>query len=73
MTDVKINYKSTRLACYYASFAMSSVFCLPPMLFVTFRESFGVSYTLLGTLVLVNFCTQLIIGTVFTFFSKHFK
>jgi len=73
MTDVKINYKRTRLACYYASFAMSSVFCLPPMLFVTFRESFGISYTLLGTLVLVNFCTQLIIDTVFTFFSKHFN
>jgi len=51
---------------------MSSVFCLPPLLFVTFRETYGISYTLLGTLVLVNFCTQLAIDLIFTFFSKRF-
>ena len=67
------NYKRTKLACYTAYFTMSSVFSLPPLLFVTFREMYGVSYTLLGTLVLVNFCTQLGIDLVFTMFSKHFN
>lgn len=69
----KDEFKRTRQACYYTYLAMSSVFSLPPLLFVTFRELYGVSYTLLGTLVLVNFCTQLIIDLIFTFFTKHFN
>lgn len=64
--------KMTRFACHSSYFTMSSVFCLPPLLFVTFHELYGVSYTLLGTLVLVNFCTQLTVDLIFSFFSKHF-
>ncbi|MCQ2436564.1 MAG: MFS transporter [Clostridia bacterium] len=67
------NYNRTRLACYTAYFTMSSVFSLPPLLFLTLREMYGISYTLLGTLVLTNFCTQLAIDLIFTFFSKHFN
>ncbi len=67
------NYKRTRFACYSAYFTMSSIFCVPPLLFVTLRETFGISYTLLGTLVLINFCTQLGIDLIFTIFSKHFN
>lgn len=52
---------------------MASAFCLPPLLFVTLREMYGISYTLLGTLVLVNFCTQLTVDLIFTFLSKHFN
>lgn len=52
---------------------MSSVFSLPPLLFITFREMYGISYTLLGTLVLINFCTQLAVDLVFTFFSRYFN
>ncbi len=66
-------FKRTRFACFYTYLAMSSIFCLPPMLFMTFREQFGISYTLLGTLVLVNFCTQLLIDLIFTFFAKYFN
>lgn len=71
MTSQK--YKLIRLACYSSNVSMTSVVCLPPMLFVTFREMYGISYTLLGTLVLVNFCTQLMIDLVFSFLSKHFN
>ncbi len=71
MTDTK--FKRTRLACYAAYFTMSSVFCLPPLLFVTFHEMYGVSWTLLGTLVLTNFCTQFAIDLIFTAFSKKFN
>jgi len=66
-------FKRTKLACYYTYLAMSSIFSLPPLLFVTFRETYGISYTLLGTLVLVNFCTQLGVDLVFTFFTKYFN
>ena len=66
-------FRRTKLACYTAYFTMSSVFCVPPLLFVTFHEMYGISYTLLGTLVLTNFCTQLLIDLIFTFFSKYFN
>ena len=67
------NYKRTKFACFFAYLAMSSIFVLPPMLFMTFHEMYGISYTLLGTLVLVNFCTQMTIDLIFTFFSQHFN
>lgn len=67
------NFKKTKYTCYYTYLATSSAFSLPPLLFVTFREMYGISYTLLGTLVLINFCTQLIIDLIFTFFSKYFN
>ncbi len=70
---VKDNDKKTKYACYYTYLAMSSVFSLPPLLFATFRESYGISYTLLGTLVLVNFCTQLGVDLIFSFFSHRFN
>ena len=73
MQHVKPNYKRTRLACYSAYFTMSSIFCVPPLLFVTLRETYGISYTLLGTLVLTNFCTQLAIDLIFTLFTKYFN
>lgn len=66
------NYKRTKLACYTAYFTMASIFCLPPLLFVTFHDLYDISYTLLGTLVLTNFCTQLGVDLLFTFFAKRF-
>ena len=67
------DFRKTKHACYSAYFTMSTIFCLPPLLFVTFHEMYGISWTLLGTLVLVNFCTQLTIDLIFSFFSKHFN
>lgn len=69
----KADYKRTKFTCYFTYLAMSSVFSLPPLLFATFRELYGISYTLLGTLVLINFCTQLGIDLIFSFFSKYFN
>ncbi len=67
------NFKRTKFACYTAYFTMSSIFSLPPLLFVTFHNTYGISYTLLGTLVLTNFCTQLGIDLIFTVFTKYFN
>ena len=66
-------FKRTKFACFYTYLAMSSIFVLPPLLFVTFREMYGISYTLLGTLVLINFCTQLTVDLIFSFFTKWFN
>ena len=67
------NFKRTKFACYSAYFTMSSVFSLPPLLFMTFHDLYGISYTLLGTLILANFITQLSVDLIFTFFTKHFN
>ena len=67
------NYKRTRFTCFFTFPALTPAFVLPPILFATFRQMYGISYTLLGTLVLVNFCTQLGVDLVFAFFSRHFN
>ncbi|MBR6552343.1 MAG: MFS transporter [Clostridia bacterium] len=67
------NFKRTKLACYTAYFTMSSIFSLPPLLFMTFHNLYNISYTLLGTLVLTNFCTQMLVDLIFTIFSKKFN
>lgn len=70
-TDIK-KFSRTKYTCYFSYLAMSSIFSLPPLLFVTFREMYGISYTLLGSLVMINFCMQLAIDLIFTFFSRFF-
>lgn len=52
---------------------MSVVATLSPLLFSTFNAGYGVSFTLLGLLVLVNFCTQLLVDLAFSFFSHKFN
>ena len=69
---MKQNFKRTKFACYAAYFTMSSIFCVPPLLYVTFHEAYGISFTLLGTLVVANFLTQLGIDLMFSAFSRYF-
>ena len=58
-----------KYACYTTSAAMAIVANLPPVLFLTFRGLYGLSYTQLGLLVLINFVTQLGIDLLLSFFS----
>ncbi len=73
MAFKNMSFKVTKYACYSSFVSGAAVFALPAILFTTFREMYNISYTLLGTLVLVNFSTQLIIDLIFTFFSKYFN
>ncbi len=66
-------YNLARYGCYMTSFTMSGVSVISPLLFVTFREMYGISYTQMGFLVVVNFLSQLIIDLVFSFFSHKFN
>ena len=66
------NYKTLKLACYSTNVTMSVVGNISPLLFLTFRSIYGFSYSMLGFLVFVNFCTQLIVDLVFSFFSNKF-
>ncbi len=70
---MKNEFRLAKYACYISSVSMAIVTCLSPLLFATFRDMYGISYTLLGLLVLTNFSTQLSIDLIFTFFSKYFN
>jgi len=65
--------KRLKLACYSTNVTMSAVGNLSPVLFLTFRSLYGISYSMLGLLVLINFVTQLIIDLIFSFFSHRFN
>ncbi len=67
------HYQKTKNACYMTNISMSVVGNLSPILFLTFRELYGISYSLLGLLVLINFCTQLIVDLIISFFSHKFN
>lgn len=67
------SYKRLKLACYTTNITMSAVGNVSPLLFLTFRALYGISYSLLGALVLINFLTQLIIDLIFSFFSHKFN
>ena len=61
------------LACYTSNSSMSVVANLPPLLFLTFRNMYGISYSLLGLLVVIYFVTQLLVDLLFSFFSHKFN
>lgn len=66
-------YQFTKWACYTNNISMSVVANLSPLLFLTFKEQYGLSYSQLGFLVLINYVTQLSIDLVFSFFSHRFN
>lgn len=65
--------KRIKLACYTTNISMALVANLSPLLFLTFRSQYGISYSLLGLLVLINFVTQLSVDLIFSFFSHKFN
>ena len=68
-----MNYKRLKAACYTTNVAMAAVVNISPILFLTFHTEYGISYGLLGLLVLVNFFTQLLIDLAFSLFSHKFN
>ena len=67
------SYRRIKLSCYFNSFSMSIMGNITPILMLTFREVYGISYSLLGFLVLINFCTQLGVDLLFSAFSEKFN
>lgn len=55
------------------SASTSLVSIISPLLFLTFAELYSISFTLLGFLVVINFCTQLGVDLLFSFFSRIFN
>ena len=70
---MEINYKRLKWACYTSNVTMSVVACFSAVLFMTFHKLYGISYSLLGLLVLINFLTQLGIDLLLSFFPHKFN
>lgn len=70
---MEARHKRVKYACYATNLGMSVVGNLSPVLFLTFRSLYGISYSLLGLLVLINFVTQLVVDLIFSFFSHKFN
>ena len=70
---MKKEYIRTKYACYTANLSMSVVGNLSPLLFLTFRSLHGISFSMLGALILINFCTQLGVDLLFSFYSHKFN
>ncbi|MBQ9756636.1 MAG: MFS transporter [Clostridia bacterium] len=70
--NAKKEFSRAKTACYLSNITMAVVAILSPLLFVTFREEYGISYTALGFLAVICFCSQLAIDLVFSFLPKLF-
>ena len=69
---MKDKFLRLKYACYGSNMSMSIVAGVTPLLLLTFRDMYGISYSLLGLLIFINFFTQLIIDLIFSFFSYKF-
>ena len=67
------NSTLVKFGCYGANITMAVVGNLPPLLFLTFRSLYGISYSLLGALVLINFVTQIVVDLIVSFLSHKFS
>ena len=70
---MKPDYRTLKLACYTTNISMAVTGNISPLLFLTFRSLYGISYSLIGLLVLINFCTQLGVDLIFSLFSHKFN
>lgn len=63
------SHKRLKYACYFNNLSMAVVGTLSPILFLTFHDLYGISYTKLGFLVFINFSTQLCIDILMSLIS----
>lgn len=57
---MKYTYKHTLYACYLGYITQAIVNNLAPLLFIIFQTQFGISYEMIGRLIVFNFGTQII-------------
>ena len=62
--SMTLTYDHTRRASYLGYVTQAIVNNLPPLLFIFFQKQFGLSYEMLGRLVLINFGTQIVVDVI---------
>ena len=65
-------YLRLKRGCYTYGLTTAVLLNLSPVLFLTFRELYGISFAALGALVSINFLTQLGVDLLFSFRPKLF-
>lgn len=58
---MKLTYNHTKLSCYVGYFVQAIINNFLPLLFVLLNTSYGITYEQLGRLILLNFCTQIVV------------
>lgn len=54
-------YTSTKIACYTGYFVQAIINNLAPLFYAIFQEEFGINYTKISWLIMLNFVTQLVV------------
>ena len=57
-------YTSTKIACYTGYFVQAIINNLAPLFYVIFQEEFGINYTKISWLIMLNFITQLVVDVL---------
>ena len=57
---MKLNANHTIAACFIGFFTQALVINFPPLLFITFEQSFNISLGKISMLIAISFITQLI-------------
>lgn len=65
-------YTSTKIASYTGYFIQAIICNLAPILYVTFQNSFGLSYSQISTLAVVNMATQMVVDIISMKFVDRF-
>ncbi len=65
-------YRRLKRGSYLFGVTMSVIANLSPVLFLTLRERYGISFGALGALIAVNFVTQLLVDLLFSFRPQYF-
>ncbi len=68
---MKLNYKSTILACYNGYITQAICINLAPLLYLTFQREFSLSVSEVGLLVAVNFATQILVDLLASHFANR--
>lgn len=68
-----MQYRFMKYACFTVNLSMSVIATLSPILFLTFRELYGITFSMLGGLVVINFMVQLGMDLLLSFYSHKFS
>lgn len=60
----QLTFRQTAFACYLAYITQAIVNNLLPLLFIIFQDQYRVSFSMLGSLVLLNFISQLVVDVL---------
>lgn len=68
---MKLNHKSTILACYNGYITQAICINLAPLLYLTFQREFSLSVAEVGILIAVNFATQILVDVIASHYANR--